>query len=75
MLHEFLTALGPTLGHYIQPSATPRADNNDRGQTRGLSKIHIALSIIMTYVVYSYMGDRPNSSTLISELYNNTTAF
>ena len=43
-LHEFLTALGPALGHYSQPSATPRADNNHRGVVRGLSKIHVALS-------------------------------
>ena len=40
----FLTALGTALGHYCQPSASRRADNNDRGLFRGLSKNHVALS-------------------------------
>ena len=38
--YGFLRALGTALGHYCQPSASPRTDNNDRGLFRGLSKKH-----------------------------------
>ena len=53
-LYELLTALATALGHDCQPSASRRADHNDRGLFRGLSKVHIALSNhVIVILIYS----------------------